>query len=290
MDELEIKGKKYISSKRASELTGYAKDYVGQLARAKKVPATRVGRAWYVEASAITALAGVTPEASHTSVEKEESAYNGSEAHSEGDALSARHFPAPLYSLQKLHTSGIETDHFKTWRAIEYLADDMDLLPQVAVKKSSGQIHIHRKRENPLKNIPLSEEKMQKGMGIDGMALPQGKVKVQHQELPHQPTPHIRRTLKAPYALLAGIALVLVVSTGFIGGSFVPTSWSFNSLSQTASGAAFFEGFDVVVESFILIFSNGITLLADFFFILLASLGDFFDVGFIFILDLFNLG
>jgi len=53
MDELVIEGKKYISSKRASEITGYAKDYVGQLARLGKVPATRIGRAWYVDEVAL---------------------------------------------------------------------------------------------------------------------------------------------------------------------------------------------------------------------------------------------
>ena len=32
-DEMQIEGKPYISSKRASELSGYAQDYIGQLAR-----------------------------------------------------------------------------------------------------------------------------------------------------------------------------------------------------------------------------------------------------------------
>jgi len=53
MHELLIAEKKYISSKRASELTGYAKDYVGQLCREGYVEATMVGRSWYVLESSI---------------------------------------------------------------------------------------------------------------------------------------------------------------------------------------------------------------------------------------------
>ena len=53
MDEILIEEKKYISSKRAAKITGYAKDYVGQLCREGRVPARLVGRSWYVLDSAI---------------------------------------------------------------------------------------------------------------------------------------------------------------------------------------------------------------------------------------------
>lgn len=53
MEELVIEDKKYVSSKRAAKVTGYAKDYVGQLCREGRVPARLVGRAWYVLESAI---------------------------------------------------------------------------------------------------------------------------------------------------------------------------------------------------------------------------------------------
>lgn len=53
MDEILIGEKKYISSKQAAKLTGYAKDYVGQLCREGRVPARLVGRSWYVLESAI---------------------------------------------------------------------------------------------------------------------------------------------------------------------------------------------------------------------------------------------
>lgn len=53
MDEILIEEKKYVSSKRAAKITGYAKDYVGQLCREGRVPARLVGRSWYVLESAI---------------------------------------------------------------------------------------------------------------------------------------------------------------------------------------------------------------------------------------------
>ena len=53
MDEILIEEKKYISSKRAAKITGYAKDYIGQLCREGRVPARLIGRGWYVLESAI---------------------------------------------------------------------------------------------------------------------------------------------------------------------------------------------------------------------------------------------
>lgn len=53
MEEILIDERKYISSKQAAKITGYAKDYVGQLCREGYIPARKVGRSWYVLESAI---------------------------------------------------------------------------------------------------------------------------------------------------------------------------------------------------------------------------------------------
>lgn len=55
MNEITIGDKIYISSKRAAEVTGYAKDYVGQLCREGHVDAKMVGRSWYVYEPSIRA-------------------------------------------------------------------------------------------------------------------------------------------------------------------------------------------------------------------------------------------
>lgn len=48
-DSMIIEGKEYISSRRASEMTKYSNDYVGQLCRMKKVSCTKVGRVWFID-------------------------------------------------------------------------------------------------------------------------------------------------------------------------------------------------------------------------------------------------
>jgi hypothetical protein len=53
MDELVIDNLVYIPSKRAAAITGYAKDYIGQLCREGRIEAKLVGRSWYVLESSV---------------------------------------------------------------------------------------------------------------------------------------------------------------------------------------------------------------------------------------------
>ena len=53
MNKLVFEGEEYVSSKRASSITGYAKDYIGQLCRLGKLNARMVGRNWYIALSAL---------------------------------------------------------------------------------------------------------------------------------------------------------------------------------------------------------------------------------------------
>jgi hypothetical protein len=53
MNEITLENKVYVSSKRAAELTGYAKDYVGQLCREGRVEARLIGRNWYIRKDAL---------------------------------------------------------------------------------------------------------------------------------------------------------------------------------------------------------------------------------------------
>lgn len=47
-EETILDGVSYISSKRASELTDYSQDYIGQLARSGQIEARRIGGLWFV--------------------------------------------------------------------------------------------------------------------------------------------------------------------------------------------------------------------------------------------------
>ncbi len=52
-DSLIFEHKKYISAKRASELVGYTRDYVGQLSREGKIDRRMVGRSWFISEESI---------------------------------------------------------------------------------------------------------------------------------------------------------------------------------------------------------------------------------------------
>src|SRR3989338_4064325 len=53
--DLFFDNKKYIPAKNASSLTGYSKDYIGQLCRHDKVLSKKIGKAWYVEEESLLA-------------------------------------------------------------------------------------------------------------------------------------------------------------------------------------------------------------------------------------------
>lgn len=54
-EEVQIDGKPYISSKRASEISGYAQDYIGQLSRKGLIDSRRIGGLWYVSMESLQA-------------------------------------------------------------------------------------------------------------------------------------------------------------------------------------------------------------------------------------------
>jgi hypothetical protein len=58
MDELEISGKRYVSTRRAAKEYKYHSDYIGQLIRGKKLLGRKVGRSWYVELDSLTTYFG----------------------------------------------------------------------------------------------------------------------------------------------------------------------------------------------------------------------------------------
>ena len=108
MDEILIDDKKYVSSKRAAKMTGYAKDYIGQLCREGRVPARLVGRSWYVLETAIQDHrfgASDTPSEEGVSAEKPASALPWTRE-------SPRYEPAPfevLPTMNRLKEEEIES-------------------------------------------------------------------------------------------------------------------------------------------------------------------------------------
>lgn len=141
MDELDVAGKKYISSKRASELTGYAKDYIGQLARAGKIPGTRFGRAWYVEETALMQHLGgdAAPIASEPPVSPI------------SEVTPALRKPQGSLLTHHMITPAVLP---KTWSNIQYLEDTSDLYPEL--KSKSVLSHSDTRETTPETLIPVT--------------------------------------------------------------------------------------------------------------------------------------
>lgn len=109
MDEIVVAQNKYISSKRASRLTGYAQDYIGQLVRLGKVNATKVGKAWFVDEAGLMRHISGSSRLAGPVRELAEVETRGKEAYSSGVTAGITYPP--------------------TWKAITYLHDDSPLSP-----------------------------------------------------------------------------------------------------------------------------------------------------------------
>lgn len=126
---------KYISSKRASRLTGYAQDYIGQLVRLKKVSATKVGKAWFVDEAGLMRHVHGSTRLGATGV-KELAAVTTSKAY------------------RSSVTAGI--NYPPTWSPITYITDNSPLAPiedisdsRDTVKESIVPVRISRTWDTP---------------------------------------------------------------------------------------------------------------------------------------------
>lgn len=101
MDEITIGEKVYISSKRAAKITGYAKDYVGQLCREGRVEARLVGRSWYVLE----------------------------------DAIREHRFGKPVETAAEEAPEDAQMDRAATWQKPQYVPEMPVMVPSLAEKK-----------------------------------------------------------------------------------------------------------------------------------------------------------
>lgn len=123
MDELVIGEKKYISSKRAAQLTGYAKDYIGQLCREGRVEARLVGRSWYVLESSV----------------------------------SEHRFGKEAHNTQE-DTEEKTEESVSTWDSPKYVAETVSPLPELSIReRSSGSINVLENSGAEPSDIPSNE-------------------------------------------------------------------------------------------------------------------------------------
>lgn len=115
---LNFEGKEYISASRASKLTGYNQDYVGQLARGGKIPSRQIGNRWYIDREALV---------QH---KREKDALL---AAVQAEAVGLKQ-PAPKESAG---TS--RPEHVLALPKVTYMPENRDLLPILLEKKESVQ-------------------------------------------------------------------------------------------------------------------------------------------------------
>lgn len=164
MDELEISGKRYISTRRAAKEHKYSSDYIGQLIRAKKVVGQKVGRSWYVDEKSLAVYllgeknGGVLPE-----IKKEEEIKIEVEPIIVAPVKIAIEKPKPalqhisvaaeeVEATISVHQSKIKVEesrsryipiNIKNKKGLTYISDDEPLLPPVKEKKRSPTAKKH---------------------------------------------------------------------------------------------------------------------------------------------------
>ena len=140
MDELQISGKRYISSRRIARENGYTADYIGQLIRGGKVAGQKVGRAWYVDAASFDAFLG-----------------SASAASSAEPSAALPQEPAPVVHLavesiptvteimkeeekpEEKHEEQPVTIHIKE-NGLRYYADEAPLLPEIVRSSKESRL------------------------------------------------------------------------------------------------------------------------------------------------------
>lgn len=283
MDELVISGRKYISSKRGAEITGYAKDYIGQLARGGKISATRVGRTWYVLEEALLKHKAGSEDASAS--------------------------PAPAAEILKqykrptLYHPYQISDIPKTWSTIRYFDEQGALIPPIQTHTHTGDVAIRTLKSDSAQGdseaIPHHISAMSESQTIPITVVKKENIdsrlnemqnteagtvdlRIQSKSVEPKLTTREKRRFLFPADLTAvfalGILFLLVIPlSGLLVGSEVTYFGSAATHVATAS-----VGFEYVRALLGVVFD----IIGSFFDSILSSFGAFFQLGFDFILDL----
>lgn len=163
MDELQISGRRFISSRRLAKEHGYHSDYLGQLIRGGKVVGQKVGRAWYIDAASFDVYLGKeAPVASNVAVVEPEVAPVTSvvvqtvedvatqtaedAAEKEVGVVAEEQEAIQEASVQKIHITTAPAPTRRVTPApvapvapsgLRYYADDAPLIPPVAEKHNA---------------------------------------------------------------------------------------------------------------------------------------------------------
>ncbi len=284
MDELEIQGKKYISSKRASELTGYAKDYIGQMARSGKIPGMRMGRAWYVEKAVL--LGSDKP---HEGGTLKESPIQREDLPTQ---TAAAVFQAKKPLLQSTFSGFryLQKPLPNTWSEVKYEQDERSLMPLVSEKASMLNSPLFEPKNKDFQDFLGRELRIRVlrdtlkpyKAGLSGQNLVRKALNIRDKRAKM----HISRAALSFAALSAALGLFIVLSSGVFLSS--ETVFIGGKAGYTASVLVGFDYIRDMIDKFPP-FQTGIEALGAFFKVLSSSFSDFLERGVQFILSIFRL-
>ncbi len=225
-------GKDYVSAARASKITGYHQDYVGQLARSGKILSRQVGNRWYIQREELLA---------HKS---------------EKDALLGAVQSA---SVGLVHSGASRKEHMQNLEAdkepfMTYMTDEGDLMPILREAPADPEPTVGQKWSGTAEES--SEEEYSIPIRVDRNSF--------RRSISTRPQ-HVRGKKRSSGGLLYGtlaaaaLTVVIVLTFGFVTLK-QSASYTFNyrnglnALGQnvfTASAVEAFQGVDDVLEQWL---------------------------------------
>ncbi len=226
-----LDGKEYISASRASKITGYNQDYVGQLARGGKIASRQIGNRWYVDGEALLAH------------KREKDALL---AAVQVQSVGIVERPAVESRAQSL---GMEDE------LLTYTTDEGDLIPAI---QGGGSLDDEISSEGQLHTVPIRVVERSYSSQHLSPQRPMATHKNNHPKADFEPKTGKKRVL---YPVVA-LTVVMVLSIGMVGLNEVSvyassgvsktglfsTSSRLASSSLVASAASGFESFISAVE------------------------------------------
>lgn len=166
MEKISVVGEDYVKASSLAKKLGYTSDYIGQLARAKKIKATLVGRSWYVVPTSVE--------------EHKRSRYRSTAKKTKTEikkALNKTTTDETPKEAKKPEGSLRGNQHFysKAYQPIHYEEDDTEIIPTITAKDDTKELK--RLHITPAGAEKLPVKSTSEKYSIEATDLPEIKLK-----------------------------------------------------------------------------------------------------------------
>jgi hypothetical protein len=195
MDEITFDDKTYVSSKRAAAITGYAKDYVGQLCREGRVEARLVGRNWYILETSIRDHR-FGKEAVKPSGKDENGQWNAPSY--APDVVSTLPTISPVATVEPVHVQSVpETSHEIQHAGLQATASEPSLDHSTTIQEMQDAWQDWFTNKTPSPNTP-SEEPIQERREPHPLETVHLTRVIEKEEVPQEPVYATQNSYSAP--------------------------------------------------------------------------------------------